>query len=152
MTARKLTGNEIARARTCFTNHLDYSRVRVHDRPWARFQPARTAMAPNGSIYFHAADHLADFSVNVASMAWLIYELTHCWQHQTGQWVMLRGAIERAYRYGAITAASRFANYSIEQQPSIVEDFYRLSNGLPAHRGSGPITAYQAIIPMLKPR
>lgn len=152
MTARNLTPGEIAEARTCLTNHLNYGSVRVHNTPWFFLQPENTAMSPDGHVYFHPEDHRADFSTNPGLMAWLIHELTHCWQSQTGQWVMLRGIYERNYRYGTLTARSSYAGFNIEQQASIVEDLYRVQHGLAARRGTATVPIYRSVIPMVTPR
>jgi hypothetical protein len=153
MTSRALTDGEIREARRCLTNHLDYGRVRVHNTLWFPAQPDDTAMTPRGEIHFPPAHYLADFSTaGVSSMAWLVHEIAHCWQHQNGQWVMLRGIYERQYRYGAITATTDFSKFNIEQQASVVEDYYNLLNGGTPRRGSGAIADYRSCIPMTTPR
>ncbi|MGF1462269.1 MAG: hypothetical protein ACFB2Z_03730 [Maricaulaceae bacterium] len=152
MTPRVLTVGEIREARTCFTNHLNYSAVRIFDRPWWPLQPAKTAMAPNGNVYFHPEDFLLDFSVTKRDMSWLIHELTHCWQKQVGQKVILQGAFHRQYKYGILTTKRPFRSYKIEQEAAIVEDYYLISNSLPPRNGRGTLATYQAVIPMLTPK
>lgn len=152
MTARRLTEGEIREASSCFTNHLDYAAVRIHDTKWFFLQPDTIAMAPRGAVHFPPTCCRPDFSVDPDLMAWLVHELTHCWQHQAGQWVMLRGIYERTYEYGTLTERSYFDRFNIEQQASIVEDLYRLSKGMKTRRGSGTLSAYQAVVPMTRPR
>jgi hypothetical protein len=147
MTARLLTIGEKAEARAVFGEALNLDRVRVHARPRFFFQPKGTAMSPNGHVYYHARDCRADFACGPAPMAWLIHELAHVWQHQTGQWVLLRGMVERRYDYGRLTMASRFADFGLEQQASIVEDYYRQTMGLAPRHGEGALAAYKRLVP-----
>lgn len=147
MAARLLTTGEKAEARRVFGAALNLDRVRVHDRPCVFFQPKGVAMTPRGHVHFHARDCRPDFACGPAPMSWLIHELVHVWQHQTGQWVLLRGAIERRYDYGRLTMASRFADYGIEQQAGIVEDYYRQRVGLQPRHGEGAMAAYERLVP-----
>ena len=152
MASRSLTAGEIREARKCFTNHLNYYGIKIYNKPWSFFHPKRTAMAPNGNVYFHPEDFLPDFSVTKRDMSWLIHELTHCWQKQTGQWVKLQGAIFRQYNYGALSTKRTFSSFKLEQEAAIVEDYYRLLNGMSPRHGSGTLATYRAVIPMLKPK
>lgn len=147
---RRLTTGERAAAREVFADALDYDRIRLYDRAFMPLQPRGTAIAPNGAIYFRRCDCLDDFAVGWRSMAWLVHELTHVWQHQTGVWVMLRGMVERRYRYGRLDPTRRLERWGIEQQAAIVEDWFRITRGHPPHRGSGSAADYRAVIPFLR--
>ncbi len=61
---RPLTPGEVAMARLVFGDAIDYATVRVHARGYLPFglQPSRTAMAPNGNLYFPRASYRDDFS------------------------------------------------------------------------------------------
>ncbi|WP_174280208.1 hypothetical protein [Sphingomonas bacterium] len=146
---RPLTPDELVAARAVFGDAIDWARVRIHARGFTPFQPRRTAVTPLGAVHFRREDWRPDFSGDWAGMAWLIHELVHVWQHQQGQWVIPRGLWERRYRYGALDPARPFARYGIEQQAAIVEDWYRLTRGQPAWRGSGSPANYRAVIPFL---
>ena len=146
---RGLTDGEEAAARGVFGDAINWPRVRIWPTPFTPFQPKETAVTPWGAIHFRPEDHLPDFSTGWATMAWLIHELTHVWQHQTGQWVIPRGLWERQYRYGALDPARPFRRYGIEQQAAIVEDWFRLTRHQPTWRGSGTPAAYRATIPFL---
>ena len=82
-------------------------------------------------MYFPDPSYKADFSGSTSDAAWLIHELTHAWQHQAHMWVRLRGVLYRNYGYGDLDKARRtFLSYGVEQQASIVEDYFRLTHGL----------------------
>ena len=149
MAARILALGELEIARSIFGEAIDYAAVRVHNRGFTPFQPRRTAVTPLGAIHFRREDFKPDFSTTDRDAAWLIHELTHVWQHQTGQWVLLRGIFERRYQYDRPDPDRGFMRYMIEQQASIVEDYFRMRRGLRPHRGDGPIGDYERLIPFL---
>ncbi|WP_425229820.1 vgr related protein [Sphingomonas sp.] len=146
---RGLAPGELVAARAVFGDAIDWVRVRVFARPFVPMQTKRTAVTPWGAIHFRPEDHLPDFSISWDNMAWLIHELVHVWQHQTGQWVIPRGFWERNYQYGALDPLKPFERYGIEQQAAIVEDWYRLTQHRAAWRGSGRAADYRAVIPFL---
>ena len=148
--SRTLTSGEQFYALEIFGAAIDYKIVRIHNTRAYFFQPADTAITPDGEIYFPPASYKPDFSSNMSDATWLIHELAHVWQHQQGMWVRTRGMLNRTYEYGDLGTNKRsFLNYGIEQQASIVGDYFRLKHGLSAYRGQGPITAYEALIPFL---
>ena len=149
---RGLTIGEEAAAWQVFGDAIDYDSVHIWARGFTPFQPRRTAVTPLGAIHFRPEDHLPDFSTCWSDMAWLVHELVHVWQHQTGQWVIPRGLWERRYAYGALDPARPYRRYGIEQQAAIVEDWFRLTQGQPPYRGSGSAAEYQAVIPFLPER
>ena len=152
MEPRRLAAGELAAARAVFGDAIDWARVRIHPRPFFWLQRPGTAMSPNGAVYFHSVDHRDDFSGEWRGMAWLIHELTHVWQHQSGQWVIPRGLWERRYTYGVLDPGRPLVRYGIEQQAAIVEDWYRLTQGEPPWRGRGAAEDYRAVIPFLPER
>jgi hypothetical protein len=146
---RELTPAERRLAADVFGDALDVGRVRIHARPWWPLQPRRTAMTPDGHVYFRQEDALNDYAARPNDAAWLAHELVHAWQHQTGVWVRLRGAVERRYRYGTVDPARPLPRWGIEQQAAIVEDWFRMTTGLPRRWGGGPLADYLAVIPFL---
>jgi hypothetical protein len=131
--ARTLTSGEIAIARLVFADAIDYSTVRVHDTGYLPFglQPAHTAMAPNGHLYFPKACFRDDFSTNLASQMWFMHEMTHVWQHQLGYWVRLRGAVRIGLGYGyTLAPGRRLRDYNMEAQGNLIADYFAL-----AHQG-----------------
>lgn len=150
--SRLLTPDERRYATMMFGVSIDYARVRIHARRAYPFQPAKTAMAPNGHIYFPPAVYRPDFSIEIGLAAWLVHELVHVWQHQHGMWVRVLGALCRRYDYGDLAIAPKpFRSFQIEQQASIVEDWFRISHGLAPRRGTGSPDDYRRIIPFLPP-
>lgn len=145
---RRLAPGEIGIAMPIFGSAIRYSEVRVYARGYTPFQPSRTAVTPNGHIYFNRADHKPDFSRTLGDSAWIIHELAHVWQHQTGVNVLLRGIFERQYDY-VLDRNKPLADYKIEQQAGIVEDYFRLRNGMQFRHGSGTREDYEAVIPFV---
>ncbi len=146
---RTLTPGELEAARAVFGDAIDWDRVRVYPRGFTPFQPRNVAVSPLGAVHFRRANFLPDYSSSWSDMAWLIHELTHVWQYQTGVRVILRGLVERRYQYDAIDATKPLTAYGIEQQAAIVEDWFRMSRGQRASRGSGTRAEYRAVIPFL---
>jgi hypothetical protein len=145
---RALAAGEIRIALPIFGNAVNYRAVRVYARGYTMFQPSRTAVTPNGHIYFNRADFKDDFSLNLNDSAWIIHELAHVWQDQTGVNVLLRGMIERQYDY-VLDVSKPLADYKIEQQAGIVEDYFRLRNGMQFRHGSGTREQYETVIPFI---
>jgi hypothetical protein len=151
--SRKMTGGELRYAMEIFGSSLDYKQVLIHNTKAYFFQPSDTAITPNGEIYFPADSYKSDFSFNTQDATWLIHELTHVWQYQRGMWVRTRGVLYRNYRYGDLESAQRpFLSYGIEQQASIVADYFRLKHALKQEEGQGSISTYEKLIPFLPRR
>ncbi len=145
--SRPLTGRELLAARAVFGTAIDYRQVLVHRGKYIFFQPSDTAMTPNGEIYFPDGVYKPDFSSTVSDTSWLIHELTHVWQYQSGVNVRLAAPFSRNYTYGPIGPATRFAALNIEQQASAVADFYLLQHGYLPQKGSGTLAQYRALVP-----
>ena len=130
---RVLTEGERVLAREVFGDAIDLDRPRVFGRCFLPLgQPRGLAMAPNGNIYFHPGDHLADFSrAGLHKQGWFLHELTHVWQHQRGVRVWLRGLCDRRYRYLPLRPGKPFERYGIEQQGDIVQDYFMMLRGCP---------------------
>ena len=144
---RALTPGEVSLARTVFADALRYDDVRVHGAKYVFFQPDNVAMTPNGELYFPCGCYRADFSATVGDAAWLLHELTHAWQWQQGLWVRLRAPFSRNYHYGSPRARARYGLFNIEQQATLVEDWFRMTHGLHPAYGSGTPDEYRAALP-----
>ncbi|QKJ87880.1 Type IV secretion protein Rhs [Paramixta manurensis] len=101
---RLITLGEIAMAKRVFGNSIAYNRVWIHCDSYLPFgmQNPDYAMTPNGELWFREKMYRPDFSsITVRTeMKWIfIHELGHVWQHQTGQWVRLRGTFSWAANY-----------------------------------------------------
>lgn len=129
---RRLTLGEIALARTVFGSYIDYSRVWIHLGSYLPFglQMESAAMTPSGELYFRGENYVDDFSTASNRHQHLfIHEMTHVWQYQNGMWVKLRGSMSWAvdYHYN-FEGKTRVNEYSMEQQASIVADYFFLVN------------------------
>ncbi|SAK59900.1 Rhs element Vgr protein [Caballeronia ptereochthonis] len=128
--ARPLTRGETAMARLVFGDAIDYSKVSVYACGYLPFglQPSRTAMAPNGNLYFPRGCFQDDFSVcDLAGRMWFIHEMTHVWQFQLGYPVRLRGAIRVGLPYAYTLAEDkRLSDYNMEAQGNLLADYFAL--------------------------
>ena len=135
MNERNLTSNEIALAKKIFKNSINYKKVKIHNKKYIFFQPANSGMTPNGEIYvdgFFKKDYSA---INDAGKSFFIHEMTHVWQYQLKILNPVTAAIaenikhffhyDKAYEY-ELTAGKDLLDYDIEQQASIVEDYFRI--------------------------
>lgn len=118
---RLLTVGEKALARSVFGESLCLDEVHLKTAWWVL---KNYAVSPNGNIYFHPTDWIADFShASLSKQSWLIHELTHVWQLQRGLKVVRGAVINRRYDYVLVTGKS-FFKYGIEQQARMVQDYF----------------------------
>lgn len=109
---RPLTDGEIAMARLVFKDSINYSAVRIHNEEYLPFgfQDDKTAMTPNGGMYFNPDMYAQypDFSQSKDyEKIWFMHEMVHIWQYQLGYsvtwhgfWIFVTGGYVggRAYR------------------------------------------------------
>jgi hypothetical protein len=142
---RALTANELAMVRPIFRDSIDYARVRVLDAKYTFFQPDNTYMTPDGFIYAPGSLWRDDFAAPTNDLyieAVFVHEMTHVWQYQNGKDLVAEGvatfatnlgSYERAYAYDLDTARD-LLDYGMEQQASIVEDWFLLGHHYPPRR------------------
>lgn len=128
--SRPMTSGERAIAWTIFRGSIEYSKVRVHNETYLPFglQTKDMAMTPDGELYFHPDDYLADFSTaDHDIMRWFMHEMTHVWQYQLGYPVLGRGAIRIGldYKY-ELSKEKRLGNFNMEAQGDLLADYYAL--------------------------
>lgn len=125
---RALTLGEVNLARSVFGNSIFYNSVLVHCDSYLPFglQANRTAMAPNGELYFRKALYRDDFMVQHLAQHLFIHEMAHVWQHQRGMWVRTRGLLSWAVNYQYRLDKQLLNHYSMEQQASIIADYFYL--------------------------
>lgn len=130
---RPLTTTEVSLARSVFQDTINYNLVRVTDalgfgdRPWTTNTPPIYTLNV-GSLYY------ASLSSDAERRRLLIHELTHVWQgqhlvpfifdsaaHQTISAITNGGNVAVAYSY---TLGRAWREYNVEQQASIVTDWY----------------------------
>lgn len=82
-----------------------------------------TVLPPTSYVDFFASTmYSPDFSrdTSVALFGDFIHEMTHVWQNQNRAWNL------RSFKYTySLTDSSRFSDFGIEQQASIIEDYAR---------------------------
>jgi len=133
---RPLTAGEIAMLEPIFKDSLDYKAVRVIHNSFP-FQPENVYMTPRGHVYAPGALWEDDFSRG-RRRAVFVHEITHVWQYVNGldligqsliEFAKNRGDYEKAYAY-ELDAARDLTDYGMEQQASIVEDYFMITSDL----------------------
>lgn len=141
--SRPLTAGEIAMARLVFKDSINYSTVRIYNEEYLPFglQPNKTAMTPNGSMYFNPDYFVQDYSSvdDRGKKMWFIHEMTHIWQYQLGYsvtwqgfWTGITGGyiFDRAYKINPTDTKDSqdknktFCDFNLEQQAKIIEQYY----------------------------
>lgn len=137
MVSRPLTSGEVALAKSVFGDSVDYSAVKISDGKFVGFHPEGTAMAPNGNLYMYGCYH-ADYSQeSVMTQSLFIHEMTHVWQYQNKILAPIAEAVKlnikhkfnytAAYNY-TLDGKKDLLDYNMEQQASIVQDYFALKN------------------------
>ncbi|WP_312972636.1 type IV secretion protein Rhs [Atlantibacter sp.] len=125
---RELTTGEIALARTVFGSRIDYEKVKIHHDSYLPFglQDERTAMTPNGEIYFRYW-YRDDFSKSLPFLRHLfIHEMSHVWQRERGMNVIGRGLVSWMVSYRYTLDGRLLSEYPMEQQAQIIADNFTL--------------------------
>lgn len=119
--SRFLTNNEKQLAKSVFGDSLQLDCIQLKTAWWVL---SGYAVSPNGNIYYHKSDWQEDFAtLSFGKRAWLIHELTHCWQVQQGIAVFWCALFNRKYCY-KFQKDKSFFDYGVEQQAKMVEDYY----------------------------
>lgn len=148
--SRRLTQGEERLATGVFKGSVVYSSVRIHNEKYIFVQPDDSGMTPNGEIYvdgIYSADYTGEAP---GRQAFFIHEMVHVWQYQndiltTGvigsavlEMIGSGGDYGSAYPY-VLDSSNDLRDYGIEQQASIVEDYFRLTQlGLQPRRARLP--------------
>jgi len=127
---RQLTIGEIALAKTLYGSSIIYSRVWVHRESYLPFnlQPVNVAMSPDGEMWYREGTYSHDFSLEMelAKKHRFMHEMMHVWQSQKGMFVRTRGLFSRFADYSYSLDKSELLHYGLEQQASIVSDYWLL--------------------------
>jgi hypothetical protein len=126
---RYMTAGEVAMSRQVFKDVVNYCTVVVHKHGYFFGRNSkRTAVTPNGQIYFNKEDYQEDFSVSTPrNKRWFMHEMVHVWQYQLGYWVKLAGMFSWAAPYKSVlTPDKRLSDYGMEQQGDIIADYFAL--------------------------
>ena len=145
---RSLTPGEIALAQTIFGDGIDYEKVRVvgrcaPDTPMLRCPPAVRGNEIQVARWFYEPDYSAGDN-GESRRDTFIHELTHIYQNQrmggfaTFVYGFLDSVIEDFARmadskadkyYYVLDRSKALLDYGIEQQASIITDYFRLLHG-----------------------
>ncbi len=142
--SRKLTSGEIAKAMSVFGSTIPYELVKVRNYQYPYLlgqQPPNMIVAPDGDIYadkdgiVYSDDYSAASIGGPGGQAHFIHEMAHVWQVRV-QNINLRSRrfIEWDYKY-TIEPEKRFLEYQVEQQASMVADYFRILKGQSPVRG-----------------
>lgn len=133
---RDLTSGEIVLAKSIYKDSVNYAKVKIHKTKYFFAQPANSGMTPRGEIHAHGFAYHEDYAVeSPETQAFFIHEMCHVWQHQNKIlsciWSALTEQIRHKFNYLAaypylLEADKTLTDYGMEQQASIVEDYYRV--------------------------
>ena len=150
--SRGLTKEELLLARQVFGNEIQYSRVRIVERAFWGVETEKTnrVMAPEGNIYFpkRGKRYRENFGLeSLKDKALFIHEMTHIWQSHNNlpTYVSIVGMFQRTYKYN-LTEDTDFYSLGIEQQASVIEHFYIITQGIRLNNDIPP-TTYRKVIP-----
>ena len=130
---RPLTAGERTLLVPIFRDSIDYEKVRVIHAAFP-FQPSGVYMTPRGHIYAPGDLFSDDFSRTDPAV--FVHEMTHVWQFENGMdliaqgvatFAKYNGAYEKAYAYTLDASGRDLIDYGMEQQASIVEDYFLVS-------------------------
>lgn len=127
---RQLTIGEIALAKTLYGYSILYHLVWVHRESYLPFnlQPVNVAMTPNGEMWFREDTYSPDFSLETRldKKHLFMHEMMHVWQAQKGMFVRTRGLFSSVADYSYSLDKVDLLHYGLEQQASIVSDYWLL--------------------------
>lgn len=126
---RLLTSGEIRLATELYVYNIKYNRAWVHHGSYFPFnmQEKNTAVTPNGEIWFETNIYRDDYSIaSVDYQHLFMHEMMHVWQCQRGMNVRMRGLVSWATNYQYSLDKNSLSDYSLEQQASIVSDYWLL--------------------------
>ncbi|WP_395490154.1 type IV secretion protein Rhs [Cedecea davisae] len=135
---RQLTLGEIALAKALYGYSINYNKVWVHRESYLPFnlQPVDVAMSPDGEMWYREGTYSPDFSLEaeIQKKHRFMHEMMHVWQSQKGMFVRTRGMFSRLADYSYSLDKADLLHYGLEQQASIVSDYWLLFNyGLSVH-------------------
>ena len=155
--SRSLTFGEVALLRGLFREMLPYDRLKIKVNTY-RWGGRCNSVTPSGVPYMSQTIYVNDFAKAPQSSQWtFIHEHVHVWQYVHGQrvktgaigiWIRNLGRYEDGYGY-RIHSETRFRSLNIEQQASVVSDYWYVTLGKsPLHNvGShSPMTHYEAAL------
>ena len=128
---RLLTLGEIRLATELYGHNIRYNRVWIHHGSYFPFnmQGKSIAVTPNGEMWFEVNVYKDDYSLSPVRYKYIfLHEMMHVWQYQRGMNVRMRGMVSWAVKYNYDLSKNSLKEYSMEQQASIVADYWLLVN------------------------
>jgi hypothetical protein len=135
MPSRSLTAGEIALAKRVFGSSIDYTAVGVSDSKFMGLHPRGVAMSPDGNLYMHGC-YKDDYAAgSTYEQSFFLHEMTHVWQYQNKVLnpiaEALKLSLQHKFNYEAsyfytLDAKKDLLDYNMEQQASIVQDYFSL--------------------------
>lgn len=158
---RLITTGEIALANSLYSYGIRYNKVWIHWKSYLPFnlQPVDIGMSPNGEMWYRDDTYSHDFSIepDVQKKHRFMHEMMHVWQHQRGMFVRTRGLFSRFADYSYSLDKTGIRQYSLEQQASLVSDYWLLKTYgfrnymyLPALRDYDPTSSTAALLEKYK--
>jgi hypothetical protein len=145
MPQRGLTNGEITVLQSVFANTLPYATQQITTND-ANMGGASNSITYSGTPHYSNQIWCADFSAPGANTYIFVHEFGHVWQSLYGTPPIL-GWLANVYsnptNYGAsypydLTTSNSFWDYNIEQEASIIADYWAINNGQSAQCCTNP--------------
>ena len=144
MPRRRITAGERQLLRSVFEQTLPYEGLEVdtNDGNWGG---KGNSITPQGIPYFSTEIFCSDFSAADTDKSTFIHEFMHVWQFYHGvhkvlgflsQGIRTLGDYDKAYPYD-LSDSNDLLDFNFEQQAAIIEDFWRVNQGMRALRNIG---------------
>lgn len=144
-TSRRLSRQELSAIPETIAAGINTASIRIHNRRWTFLTPARITVARGYNIFWPGAPQEAQ---TVPAAAHLVHEVVHVWQYKAlGVGLYSPRWLDRRYGYDLQTG-DQFLTFGLEQQASIVEDYYLTRRGYPCKhaRNSPSLDVYNAVM------
>jgi RHS repeat-associated protein len=146
---RALTAGEISFLRPIYGDKVDYSAIDIKKGgipTWGGY-----AAVMKNNIYFPSKEYSEDFSLGeIDDRAWLVHEVAHVWQYQNipdYHWrkALAEQSLDDTYGY-CLDSSKTLRNYRWEQQATIIEDYYVLTQGFTRSRIQKSQREYHTVV------
>lgn len=137
MALRPLTAGERKLAEKIFGTSIAYDDVQISDKPGLPFQPMHVTMVV-GNVMYTNGTYLDDYTRGShLDRAHFVHEMTHVWQVQNNLFNQIVAVTElqlkhkfnyAAAYYYTLDAANDLTTYGLEQQASIIEEYYLIKH------------------------
>ena len=128
---RPLTDTEKAAIPAQISSLIDLEKIEIHDRRWTPLTPRTITVARGYKIFWPGAPVSP---TKIFELAHIVHEVAHVWQYKhLGVSMYSPRWLDRRYDY-RLNAGDRFLSFGLEQQASIIEDHYLLSQNFPPRR------------------